>query len=97
MSVQECASQNEHVDRRGSFVSEKTRARIGRRRRRTDIVDEEDTAAVDASSHAQCKGSADVLPSIRFVEADLGRSVPNPHNESGIDRQCKPPCGFAGE
>jgi hypothetical protein len=78
-------------------VSEKTRARIGRRCRRTYIVDEQDTAAVDPSSHAQCKGSADVLPSIRFVEANLRRSAPHPYHESGIDRQRKPPHGLAGE
>jgi hypothetical protein len=84
--MQEGASDDEHVDGGCSFASEKARARIDRRGRRAHVVDEQDAAAVDASSGAQGKRSADVPPSIALLESDLGRSAPHPHHESGIDR-----------
>jgi hypothetical protein len=75
MSIEECASRDEHIHGGGSLFGEKACARVDGRRRGANVVDEQDTAAVDPSSRAQCKGSADVSPALRLVEADLGRGA----------------------
>ena len=94
--MQQRASHDKHVDGGGPLASEKTRALIDRRRRRGNIVDEQDAEALHPSSRAQRKRSADVPPAIRLVEADLRKGAAHPDHESGIDRQGKPPCRLAG-